>query len=243
MRKSVVVRNNCQSTYRFVEKAPKGKVFQLHSALLLNVSNISSKKTKTFVGDIELRSRPVTCTAKHSGPFLMKKFAKLDFWTKTTLSTPVLFFFIVNTTSTWSKCKWKSNFGLVRVKSSRKRRNVSKNGLVSDRNIPPGIPVPFFLQDFFNLSLLPDSVFCAHFLVARTDLCKIKVDKNPERNLPDPSFADHLPWPTVIAVFLMLMEKQLVLSRSDSKAGILPIWKAWLTGLVRWTSTRSARVH
>ena len=92
MRKSVVVRNNYQSTYRFVEKAPKGKVFQLHSALLLNVSNISSKKTKTFVGDIELRSRPVTCTAEHSGPFLMKKFAKLDFWTKTTLSTPVLFF-------------------------------------------------------------------------------------------------------------------------------------------------------
>ena len=56
MRKSVVVRNNCRSTYRFVEKAPKGKVFQLHSALLLNVSNISSKKTKTFVGDIVLRS-------------------------------------------------------------------------------------------------------------------------------------------------------------------------------------------
>ena len=81
MRKSVVVRNNCRSTYRFVEKAPKGKVFQLHSALLINVSNVSSKKTKTFVGDIELRSRPVTCTAKHSGPFLMQTFAKLDFWT------------------------------------------------------------------------------------------------------------------------------------------------------------------
>lgn len=149
MRKSVVVRNNCQSTYRFVEKAPKGKVFQLHSALLLNVSNTSSKKTKTFVGDIELRSRPVTCTAKHSGPFLMKKFAKLDFWTKTTLSTPVLFF-IVNTTSTWSKCKWKSNFGLVRVKSSRKRRNVSKNGLVSDRNIPPEDSCSFFSSRFLQ---------------------------------------------------------------------------------------------
>ena len=81
MRKSVVVRNNCRSTYRFVEKAPKGKVFQLDSALLINVSNVSSKKTKTFVGDIELRSRPVTCTAKHSGPFLMQTFAKLDFWT------------------------------------------------------------------------------------------------------------------------------------------------------------------
>ena len=154
MRKSVVVRNNCRSTYRFVEKAPKGKVFQLHSALLINVSNVSSKKTKTFVGDIELRSRPVTCTAKHSGPFLMQTFAKLDFWT---LESYIkysgafffsFFFFIVNRTSTWSKCKWKSNFGLVRVKSSRRRRNVSKNGLVSDRNIPLGNSCSFFSSRF-----------------------------------------------------------------------------------------------
>ena len=50
----------------------------------------------------------------------------------------------------------------------------------------------FFLQDFFNLSLLPDSVFCGHFLVAGTDFCKLKVDNNPERNLPVPSFAYHL---------------------------------------------------
>ena len=75
------------------------------------------------------------------------------------------------------------------MKRSRRRRNVSKNGLVSDRNIPSKIPVPFFLQDFFNLSLLPDSVFCGHFLVTGTDLCKLKVDKNPKQNLPVPSFA------------------------------------------------------
>ena len=106
MRKSVVVRNYCRSTYRFVEKAPRGKVFQLHSALLLNVSHVSSKKTKSFAGDVELRSRPVTCTVKHSGPFLMQAFAKLDFWTlENYMKYSGTYFFIMNTTSTWSKCK------------------------------------------------------------------------------------------------------------------------------------------
>lgn len=57
----------------------------------------------------------------------------------------------------------------------------------------PEIPVPFFLQNFFNLSLLPDSVFCGQVLVTATDLCKLRVGKNPGRNLPVPSFTYHLP--------------------------------------------------
>lgn len=129
------------------------------------------------------------------------------------------FFFIVNTTSTWSKCKWKSNLGLVRVKVPGEDGTSQKMAWFPIGILLPEIPVPFFLQNFFNLSLLPDSVFCGQFLVTATDLCKLRVDKNPGRNLPVPSFTYHLPWTAVITVSSMLMKKQPALSRSDSKAG------------------------
>lgn len=162
----------------------------------------------------------MTCTAKHSGPFLLQKFAKLDFWTlESYIKYSGAFFFIVNTTSTWSKCKWKSNLGLVRVKVPGEDGTSQKMAWFPIGIFLPEIPVPFFLQNFFNLSLLPDSVFCGQFLVTATDLCKLRVDKNPGRNLPVPSFTYHLPWTAVITVSSMLMKKQPALSPSDSKAG------------------------
>lgn len=78
----------------------------------------------------------------------------------------------------------------------------------------------FLLQNFFNLSLLLVSVFCGHFSAARTDLCKGK----SRTEFASPEFC--LPAVTLNyrdQGFLMLMAKQLALSRSDSKAGSLPI--------------------
>jgi len=152
VRKSIAVRNYCRSTYRFVEKAPRGKVFQLHSALLLNVSNVSSKKTKTFVGDIELCSRPVTCTAKHSGPFLIQKFAILDFWTlENYIKYAGAFFFL-----SWIRLLPGQNVNENRILGAFGWKVPGEDGTSQKMAwfpigiFLPEIPVPFFLQDFFN---------------------------------------------------------------------------------------------
>ena len=204
------------------------------------------KKTKTFVGDIELRSRPVTCTAKHSGPFLMQTFAKLDFWTlESYIKCSGVFFFFFFFLS-WIGLLPGQNVNENRILGSFGWKVPGEDGTSQKMAwFPIGIflseiPDPFFLQDFFNLSLLLVSVFCGHFSAARTYLCK----GNSRTEFAGPEFC--LPAVTLNYRdhgFLMLMEKQLALSRWDSKAGSLPIWRAWLTGLVRWTSTRSARAH
>ena len=172
----------------------------------------------------------------------------LQNWTsghsKATLSTPVFFFFFFFLS--WIGLLPGQNVNENRILGSFGWKVPGEDGTSQKMAwFPIGIflseiPDPFFLQDFFNLSLLLVSVFCGHFSAARTYLCK----GNSRTEFAGPEFC--LPAVTLNCRdhgFLMLMEKQLALSRWDSKAGSLPIWRAWLTGLVRWTSTRSARAH
>lgn len=209
VRKSVVVRNYCRGTYRFVEKAPRGKVFQLQSALLLNVSNVSSKKKKLLQAILNCVQGQWLVPQSILALFSCKR---LQNWTsghmKATLSTPVLFFL------TWIRLLPDQNINENRILGSLGWKVPGEDGTSQKMTwFQIGILLRkflflFFLQDFFNLSLLPDSVFCGHFLVAGTDFCKLKVDKNPERNLPVPSFAYHLAWTTVITVFYSLLHSR-----------------------------------